>query len=355
MRNPVGGVVTNDTAKIKIQDIKDLYEQAEALVDASLPNTNTSTLYISSTAPNATNTSSEILVFVHGWNMQDLEKSRYAETAYKRLYWAGYNGRLATFSWPTLTQSWLTLAPAGAYNESEWRAWKSGKALRDYLNYMRTLPRLAGYTASVAAHSMGNVVTGEALKEGANVDNYVMMQAAISATCYDGSTALYQENFVNKDLQPGKQTPLDAAQMGYRLHLDDVGVNRKFVNFYNTNDFALVSGTWHGMPANWEANNLSYKPDDFYWFDGVNCHKDIVVTVRLVTDPFEVMGFVSRSRSKAVGAEPRTAGPVNTALGVDLAGEFGFGRTRPDHSGQFTRNIQVVVPFYSSLKDVIKP
>jgi len=285
--------------------------------------------------------------------MEDWEKPRYAETMYKRLYWAGYNGRLAAFSWPTLTTSWIPPS-AGHYNKSEWIAWKSGKALKDYFDYLRTLPRLAGYTINVAAHSMGNVVTGEALLEGANVDNYVMMQAAISASCYDGSTSLYQTIFVDRDAQPRQQTPLDASQMGYRLYLSGVGVNYNFVNFYNTNDFALVNGTWYGIPANWRQNNLNWKPDWYYLFDGTNSWYT-KATNRLITDSFESMAFVSRSRSEAVGAEPRTAGPVDTILSVDLADQFGFGYTRPDHSGQFTRNIQVVLPFYNTLLDKIEP
>jgi len=47
------------------------------------------------------------------------------------------------------------------YNESEYIAWKSGKSLKQYVN---NLP--AGYARNVVAHSMGNIVTGSALKGG---------------------------------------------------------------------------------------------------------------------------------------------------------------------------------------------
>jgi hypothetical protein len=33
--------------------------------------------------------------------METWEKDRYAETAFKRLYWQGYQGRFGSFRWPT--------------------------------------------------------------------------------------------------------------------------------------------------------------------------------------------------------------------------------------------------------------
>jgi hypothetical protein len=41
------------------------------------------------------------ILFVHGWNMETWLKDRWAERAFKRLYWQGYQGRFGSFRWPT--------------------------------------------------------------------------------------------------------------------------------------------------------------------------------------------------------------------------------------------------------------
>ena len=38
----------------------------------------------------------DFVLFVHGWNMQHYEKSRWTETMFKRLWWQGYMGHVAS-------------------------------------------------------------------------------------------------------------------------------------------------------------------------------------------------------------------------------------------------------------------
>ena len=64
---------------------------------------------------NPGNANTPYILFVHGWNMETWEKDRFAETAFKRLYWQGYQGRFGEFRWPTdydFTGSfWIGIAP----------------------------------------------------------------------------------------------------------------------------------------------------------------------------------------------------------------------------------------------------
>jgi hypothetical protein len=57
----------------------------------------------------------QYILFVHGWNMSPTEKTFFANTAYKRLWWQGYQGRFGAFHWPTMYNfpSWSSqvLAP----------------------------------------------------------------------------------------------------------------------------------------------------------------------------------------------------------------------------------------------------
>ena len=45
--------------------------------------------------------SEDYILFVHGWRMKPYEKTFFAETAYKRLWWNGYKGRFGVYHWPT--------------------------------------------------------------------------------------------------------------------------------------------------------------------------------------------------------------------------------------------------------------
>ena len=44
----------------------------------------------------------QLAVFVHGWRMPDWEAKNFAETMFKRLYWQGFQGRLAALRWPAI-------------------------------------------------------------------------------------------------------------------------------------------------------------------------------------------------------------------------------------------------------------
>jgi esterase/lipase superfamily enzyme len=107
----------------------------------------------------------EKLLFVHGWNMQGWEKRRWAETMFKRLWWQGYKGSVALFDWPTMdgfTGSWWwdLLVDSRHFDNSEYIAWRSADALAGLMGTLNS-----GGNLSVLAHSMGNVVMGEALKK----------------------------------------------------------------------------------------------------------------------------------------------------------------------------------------------
>lgn len=105
--------------------------------------------------------SKQYIVFVHGWNMDYNGAQNFAETMFKRLWQRGYKGRFAFLRWPTFTG-------LSTYNNSEYRAWKCGESLKQYVS---SLP--SGYSKSLIAHSMGNIVAGSALQKGLSVPNCV--------------------------------------------------------------------------------------------------------------------------------------------------------------------------------------
>jgi hypothetical protein len=110
-------------------------------------------------------------------------------------------------------------------------------------------------------------------------------------------------------------------------------------NFFNTNDVAL---------ALWVGNQLA-KPQTPSYYMGANLQPFLVPNT-LVTDPREVMAFCARPRSYAVGAQSGVLGVIHGDE-LDLTGQFQFGDSVADHSGQWKRSIQEVWNLYSILLD----
>lgn len=369
---------------LDIKNIKKMYERYKASPEGiATPYTNSSGQFNNASTPQnnemgqtfdkPSDETKDCLVFVHGWNNSFNDSINTAETMFKRLWWQGFKGHFVAFRWETLTQT--DLAPAGEYNRSDSRAFIYGAALKETASTLSEQ-----YTVSVVAHSMGNIVTGEAMQEGMQIRNYIMMQAAVPASCYDPNAATLAR-LVDKDAQV--PTPdLHDPTLGYRGYLQSI--SGTITRYYNPFDYALATGytVILGIPAiesNWEANQLSYKPDGAYgtqgwqygynpsntlskrgWLlnDGFHVSPPVFGTTfpdyryRLVNDSFEMKAFIARSRTKAVGAIDSVGSPIGAS--VNLQDRYGFGSSRPDHSGQFTRRIQQVFGLYKEIHTISK-
>jgi hypothetical protein len=292
-------------------------------------------------------------VFVHGSNLSVPSALSNGDTMFKRLYWQGYHGRFALFYWNTLVGSWDGTIPAH-YNYNEFRAFKYGLALKKYVE--NDLP--AGYAKNVIGHSMGNMVLASALyprgsTSGMTCRNVIFMQAAVSASCLDSGAATLP---ALANLESPQTTPDDfASQWGYRGLLA-TNVNATLYNIYNTNDFAL--GWWVNNQELCKPENLGYPiPREvgtrYTWDSGTRLGVLYYANGflhRTVSDPQESMSFIARSRTEALG-RMATGGSIlqNQNVGDGTTFPIPFGRTRDDHSGEFTRPIQQLNSFYNYL------
>ncbi|HEX3625382.1 MAG TPA: alpha/beta hydrolase [Verrucomicrobiae bacterium] len=355
-----GNTIGQTGVWLDLHDIQDFYELAEATnVTSGLPpSSSISQINVVRAVPPAQNETKQIIVFVHGINNTAFDAQSSTETLYKRLYWSGYHGKVAEFKWPCAFLPFDNTLNPFNYNLGEFYAWKSAAALVDYLTYLRNRPDLAGYDIDILAHSQGNVVASEAVRLGAPFDNYILTQGAIPAHCYDTSVPFLQSLL---DAESNSPTPFYTTNGGYNGYFS--GVTGNLVNFYNTNDYALATGTWNGLQANWVADQISQKPED-YTYRGGQSYAYYPSSFRTiasytfsdydVTDPYEILSQVARSRSSAVGAQANVAGVIDSAASVDLVAEFGFGNTRPEHSAEFTRPIQSVWGYYDAVLTAFK-
>ena len=109
---------------------------------------------------------------------------------FKRLWHRGFRGRFIAYHWDTYWfNSWkwvndLAGVDVGAalahYNDNEYIAWQdAATALKNHVNHLDFTNK------NIVAHSMGNIVVGQALNEEMAVNNYALLNAAVPAACYD--------------------------------------------------------------------------------------------------------------------------------------------------------------------------
>ena len=332
-----GNTLAQTSTYIQLVDIKQMYERWTVGEDPNTAPTNTAQIATNDLPSgviwpfqyaNPGNANTPYILYVHGWNMETWEKDRFAESAFKRLYWRGYQGRFGVFRWPTgygFTGSyWQALTDPRNFDNSEFTAWQSAVGLRNKLNDLN-----AQYPGHVymLAHSMGNIVTGEALRlAGSNqlVNTYVASQAALPAHDYDATvttpyllqfTYTYPTEPLHTLLGNRNYGPDTPDIYGNWLTTNAAAVGRR-ISFYNQNDFALAAPRW-GFDQITKPDNLfngdyvyGGSPNDpapwnhfgFATISGTNFF-DIVNSV---ADRYRVMAYAAESRSTALGATPIT-------------------------------------------------
>ncbi|MFN3409825.1 MAG: hypothetical protein ACK45B_12565 [Limisphaerales bacterium] len=328
---------------IELKDIKEMYErwtvgdrgaeppaEAARLAVEDLPAGTTAFRYEPSSDPNA-----PYILHVHGWNMQRWEKDRFAETAFKRLYWQGYQGRFGSFRWPTYYDWPFTFQtfPTAHFDQSEFNAWKSAAPLRALLEHLNLdCPGRVRLTA----HSMANIVAGEALRTHTPlVHTYVAMQAAVPAHAYDPGTPTRTIGlFGGAD----NSTPNRHAfywTNGAPCYFANAACSTRFVNFFNEEDWALQA---------WRLDQ-DFKPQTALGYGFSSGPSDPEQYSRgfdllaFPADTFEIFSFITEARCYALGAQNNVGGVFwgdNAYRQLDLgAFPHTFGDARKGHSGQF--------------------
>jgi hypothetical protein len=258
-----------------------------------------------------------------GGTFRDGTKTRWAECAFKWLYWQGYQGRFGVFRWPTdygFEGMWDAILQPHNYDDSEFTAWRSAGGLASKLADLNT--KYPGHVY-LFAHSLGNVVVGEALRLAGNnqvVNTYVASQSAMSAHLYDASVTnrllfIYDHPDLFDILEPsgfndGPNTP---NIYGNRLSGNSAAVGRR-INFYNPNDFALAQARWGynqirkpdqllGGYYRYAGNTNDASPWNNFEFVAAadTIYLDIVGNLQ---QRYEAMSYAGESYSKALGATP---------------------------------------------------
>ncbi|HXT13787.1 MAG TPA: alpha/beta hydrolase [Candidatus Angelobacter sp.] len=336
-------VVGETSAWIQLKDVKEMYERWTVGDAWNYPPFETATNAVEDLPQGVspfqydlpTSTNTPYILLVHGWNMQRWEKDRFAETAFKRLYWQGYQGRFGFFRWPTLYSFPLGEFSSQAidpdnYDESEWAAWRSATPLRKLLMQLDT--EYAG-NVHLMAHSMGNVVAGEALRTNTPlVRTYIAMEAAIPSHCYDPNATQRTIPFLLDSQTPNRYA--EYWTNGAPCYFDGAMGAETYVNFFNTNDYAL--NAWQtdqdlkpdtGLGFGYDSNTNQFLGDD------------LNTALFFPQDTYQIFAFCDEARCFALGAQPDVGGVFATSQQVDLASDpYDFSTQHKYHSGQFRSN-----------------
>ncbi|HEV7302460.1 MAG TPA: fibronectin type III domain-containing protein [Tepidisphaeraceae bacterium] len=288
-------------------------------------------------------TEADYLVYVHGWNMNATSRRSYGDTAYKRLYWQGYQGTMGMFSWPTQVAPNPLFDP-GNFNRSEEVAWHSAQGFLNHL-IAKQSARQNGGSLTVLAHSMGGIVASEALALAGNqnvADTVILTQAAVSSEFYFGAAISGTELYPAFGGQVGGSNPRFKD-------LDDAAT--KLVNFNNEVDYALQlwvtntnakpGGHLHGNPVQPGFGGSAYSSTGSGATAAITrtAPGGTAVPLNINIDTYEMFahGFHAPSYPYvfgAIGAIDAVVGPFHAK--VDLRGaRYGFTNSRIDHSGQF--------------------
>ena len=303
--------------------------------------------------------SSDYILFVHGWRMQEWSKKAAAETAYKRLWQRGYKGKFGLFSWPAeyvdLTFG-VPLKDPQNFDRSERIAWLSAAALRELLV---SLNARSPQKVRVVAHSLGNVVVSEALLSEAEsetprklVHTYIATQAAVAAQAYDEGvpdvTNIFFGPNVYKSYPLTSRPYFEGTKKGGGLALS----TGRLINYFNPNDSAL---------SGWRKNQLT-KPDVGWGFKIISVplqpkgafHRGNVENGMLFgellefpNDRYEIFAHAAPAFSQALGTQV-VAGLFS--LNVNL-GDAPFSLTdKPsDHSAQFNSDLATRYKYWDRL------
>ncbi len=294
----------------------------------------------------------QCIIFVHGWNVSDKRFYQQANSMFKRLWLQGFKGRFVAFRWPSDVSgddTWdiaRTFENSIRYFDIEYRGFKYARALKDYISYLAS-PSGGGFTVNLVAHSMGNIVASEAIKLGAPVAHYVLMDGAVSAGCYDTQAELTKDpilkddqgNPLSLDGFPTESIPDSVAQGGYRGYFLSLA---GLTSFYNLKDEAM---DWYKFGNSIKRNGVLLGDRKYIYDEGVKLDKQPSPPTapkpnpRLVTDIHESMSMYAQSRTRPIGQEDRTRGVI--AVSIDMQNYFKVGAVQnEDHSPQFDKPLQ---------------
>jgi hypothetical protein len=137
---------------------------------------------------------------VHGYNVNAQQAREWNSTLFKNLYWSGLEHRFHAVTWKgddsQTGGSFIGATKTPNYHINVLHAYWTAPFLADYIEDI-------GGADVLAAHSLGNMLSSCAIKQGAPVEKYFMLNAAVAKEAYDGTE--FTSNMIHSDYQDLKE------------------------------------------------------------------------------------------------------------------------------------------------------
>ncbi len=302
----------------------------------------------------------DYIMFVHGWNMAPWEKTAFASTMFKRLWHQGYKGRFGAFRWPTFhgfEGSFDQLTnDRDHFNGSEERAWNSAAPLKSLIASRAAIFNIDGASKlRLYAHSMGNIVCGEALRQfgdsNAPVHTYIAAQAAIESHVYDRSTEprTLRNRFSIPNVYgyywqqgasawpPQWQTDMHPSYMDGKYMPNGV----TYINHFNVDDYALNGTRWPLNQTLKPGRDYSFLPTEDGRYIRRRFGEWTPTVLNFPDNRYEIFSHAASSWGSALGKMGGTGGVFSESLDVaPLLVYNPHPEAHKYHSGQFRSTIQ---------------
>ncbi len=370
-------VYTRETT-IELKDISKFYDKyvlgiSDANYDNDLPDATAS----HEVTTEYTGDSDEYTLFVHGFNWEDYKKIWYSDTVFKRLWWQGYKGRMGLFMWPCRKFfKWEeTLIFLEEYDRSDVRALRSAEGLRKVLADLKPCHKL-----HVLAHSQGNVVVGEALRQwtegGTLVDSYIAAQAAIPGHCYDANADPMTEHLARESqIWTGYQTPniyayypsgcaIEPCSSPPSYFADNYQKAGKIYNYFNRMDWVLGVWMWDqrtkpdlhyhyhdkvGGLNTYEPNTGDPKQGDRFYYDSLIWGDERTLSFEAGDERFIIMSRCAESRSLSLGQVTISPSGFHSSFDLEHSG-LEYESDMYSHAREFRSDVIAEWPFWEQLK-----
>ncbi|MFA7369057.1 MAG: hypothetical protein WC334_05365, partial [Kiritimatiellales bacterium] len=212
-------------------------------------------------AKNELTSSGKNFVFVHGYNVSEEAAQGWHAEMFKRLYWSGSNARFYGVTWQG-DQSQVRVPILGNkvtpdYHVNVILALNTAPELESYLD------NLSGNTV-IAAHSLGNVLTGSAVtRQPSIVNKWFMIDAAVAIEAFDSRADVQSTDMIHPDWLEyndrlwasewhQKFTTSDFRQfLTWRGMFEDLNVISKTYNFYSSGEEVLETHEGYPLPIDY--------------------------------------------------------------------------------------------------------
>ncbi|MCH8541809.1 MAG: alpha/beta hydrolase [Opitutales bacterium] len=137
---------------------------------------------------------SNVLVWIHGFNVTENQARESYAQIFRRLYLLGYRGNFVGFTWEGDSGGLVTGGPMTAirFDPDVRDAFRSALGFRNYLRGLRD--EFGSENIDVVAHSLGNLVMWEAMRLQRTTENSVLIRNMASV-----QAAIWREAFEERD------------------------------------------------------------------------------------------------------------------------------------------------------------